>query len=151
MIVHKEMDLFHAPLGSVLVHACNCYGVWGSGIAAEFAKRFPVSDKMHQAFCRSDELVIGRGIVLPREGQHRVGCLFTSEGFGVSVDPTAEILEATRTALHEMLQTHHGPFYSCKFNSGLFRVPWEKTEEVLEEVLEFYESTTWVVCDPGQS
>jgi hypothetical protein len=33
MIKYHKMSLFDVPTGSVLVHAVNNQGVWGSGIA----------------------------------------------------------------------------------------------------------------------
>jgi len=35
--------------------------------------------------------------------------------------------------------------YSNKFNSGLFGVPWEYTEEVINELLDRYKRVEWVV------
>ncbi|KAK4904538.1 ADP-ribose 1''-phosphate phosphatase, partial [Elasticomyces elasticus] len=38
--VHESPgSLFDSPDGSALIHACNCMGVWGSGIANDFRER----------------------------------------------------------------------------------------------------------------
>ncbi|KAF3891950.1 hypothetical protein GY631_4499 [Trichophyton interdigitale] len=38
-ITEIEGDLFLAPEGAALIHACNCQGSWGKGIALEFKNR----------------------------------------------------------------------------------------------------------------
>src|SRR5216684_1503693 len=101
-IVYKKGSLFDAPHGSVLVHACNAQGMWGSGIAKEFASRFPESYEDYKAICQvgyelgTGQLETGQAFVLGCENEHRVGCLITSSNYGQLKDPKDVILKNTR-------------------------------------------------------
>ncbi|KAJ5188086.1 Appr-1-p processing [Penicillium cf. griseofulvum] len=44
-------DLFDAPNGAALIHACNCQGVWGAGIARAFYERYPAAYKIYRNHC----------------------------------------------------------------------------------------------------
>ncbi|CAG8908629.1 unnamed protein product [Penicillium egyptiacum] len=44
-------DLFDAPNGAALIHACNCQGVWGAGIARAFRERYPAAYKIYRNHC----------------------------------------------------------------------------------------------------
>lgn len=77
--------------------------------------------------------------------KHFVGCLFTSKSKGKKVDPPAKILKATGPAMEDLLKqvqawNEKNPndavaeVRMCKINSGLFRVPWEKTRRELEKI-----------------
>lgn len=91
------------------------------------------------------------------EKKHYVACLFTSYGFGSrGLAPPEDILVYTRLAVRDLLrqvrdlreQGETGKVYMCKFNSGLFRVDWEDTREVVERVakeMDFNEEMVVVV------
>jgi ADP-ribose 1''-phosphate phosphatase len=133
MITYVKGDLFSAPKGSILIHSCNCQGVWGSGIAKQFAERFPEAKKVYSEACRSrGPTILGRSLLIPA-GDYTIGCLFTSNNYGQYVDSPEEILEKTRIAIEFLLAQNidNKPMHMCKINSGLFRVPWEETEKVL--------------------
>jgi ADP-ribose 1''-phosphate phosphatase len=130
-------DLFHAPKGSILIHATNCCGIWGGGIAKIFAQKFPESYKIYREYCKNNIVggtALGTCLLIKPENDYRVACLFTSKGYGKFVDSPEEILEATKYAVFDLIYQNNDvkEFHACKFNSGLFRVPWEKTEAVLE-------------------
>lgn len=144
-ILNKKGSLFDAPEGSVLVHACNAQGMWGSGIAKEFAERFPESYDSYKIICKLGPIVVGQGFVLGRENGQRVGCLITSANYGQLRDSKDVILQNTRSALRDLLGItgklncwigQDEEIHSCKFNAGLFGVPWEETEKILLEVLD---------------
>ncbi|KAJ5382226.1 hypothetical protein N7517_000137 [Penicillium concentricum] len=44
-------DLFDAPNGAALIHACNCQGVWGAGIARAFHGRYPGAYEIYRTHC----------------------------------------------------------------------------------------------------
>ncbi|KAJ5458662.1 hypothetical protein N7475_010050 [Penicillium sp. IBT 31633x] len=44
-------DLFDAPNGAALIHACNCQGAWGAGIAREFRNRYPAAYEIYRKHC----------------------------------------------------------------------------------------------------
>lgn len=150
MLIHQKMNLFDAPELSILTHACNCRGSWGAGIALEFQKRFPDAYKTYQAACKeSNGGMAGGAIIANLEKEHFVACLFTSNGYGKNTDPKEKILANTEKSLRLLFEmtAHRGyPFYSNKFNSGLFKVPWEETEAILKPMVDFYKAK-WVVCE----
>lgn len=135
MIVDVQGNLFDAEKGSLLVHACNTEGVWGAGVAAQFARIYPQYLKAYEAHCQAyGKNLLGKCLIL--EGKyHKVGCLFTSSGFGRKLLTQDEILSNTRKSLLDLLnQVPHTEVVNMpRINSGLFRVPWELTREVLEE------------------
>lgn len=133
-IVYKKGSLFLAPKGSILVHACNAKGIWGSGIAKEFKKLFPLSYEYYQRECLIRK--VGEIIIPPFENGYGIVCLVTSDGYGRFKDSPTIILENTYKALKEFLRIPPvQQIHSCKFNSGLFGIEWEKTESVLNLVI----------------
>lgn len=153
MIIHKKGSLFDAPQNSILLHACNTRGVWGSGIAKEFKSKMPLSFKEYKEHCVLNQLkgksIVGTTLVTDGlEHGWKVGCLFTSKGFGYEVDDPDTILENTRKALENLFdQCPELELHSNKFNSVLFGVPWEETEAVLKDIVDKY-GVTWYVWTP---
>ena len=160
MLIYQKASLFTAPLGSILVHACNAQGVWGSGIAVEFKKRFPGSFTAYNQYC-TDALTAGRTItgtalVTGPEQGYYIGCLITSFNYGVRRDAEPVILTNTEVAVRNLLRSLKNPpagvvnpiisIYSNKFNSGFFGVRWEETEEILKDLTG---PTVWTVMDPN--
>ena len=146
-VKHIKGDLFAAPAGSILLHACNCYGSWGGGIAAVFRKKYPDAYQVYHRHCISQtdkSKLLGTTLLIPagsKDGQeHTIGCLFTSLGGGATnCDDVKQILQATRHALQDLQrqnETAAAPLKlaGCKFNSGIFNVPWPETERVIDEV-----------------
>lgn len=131
LIYKDNFDLFNAPKNVVLAHACNAKGVWGSGVAVQFKKYFPVEYELYYHYCNNvKKSVLGTSVLL-----NRVGCLITSLGYGDSVDPEDRIILNTKTSFTQLLDNTTSDIYIPKINSGLFKVPWEKTEEVILEVI----------------
>jgi len=136
-IVYKKGSLFDAPPGSILVHAVSTRSVWGSGIAKQFKAKFPESFKIYKEFCQEEGAkLLGVVIYCPEENGYYVYNLVTSIDYGDKKDSPEQILEQTRSALRFLLEETSWPIHSCKFNSGLFGVPWEETEKVLIKVME---------------
>jgi len=151
-ITEQTGDLFTAPDHTVLIHACNCEGHWGKGIAAQFKKRYSAAFSTYKARCENHDQADLRGTALlipPAEevsegDRHLVGCLFTSLSKGRSKDKPAEIVRYTETAMKDLLrqisayhESHESKIeqiWMCKINSGLFGVPWEDSKAALERV-----------------
>jgi len=140
-IQYIKGDLFSAQ-GCFLLHACNCRRNWGSGVAAQFARIYPGAYKQHQTLPANKP---GEFQLLPTPSEiEGIICLFTSNGYGRYVDPPETILQNTKTALMAL-----GDFFfsrnlqvriaSPKINAGLFNVPWEQTEKLINS---FVSSTT---------
>jgi ADP-ribose 1''-phosphate phosphatase len=144
MIKYVKGSLFDAPRGSILVHAVNAQGVWGSGIAVEFKKRFPEAYKNYKFMCEAAPLT-GVALLTAEENGYQIGCLFTSFNYGDRKDSKGTILRNTKNAIPDFLfLCGDKPIWSNKFNSGLFGVPWEETEKVLAAVIGEKE---WNVCE----
>lgn len=140
-IKYVEGDLFKAPKGSIIIHAVNRKGVWGSGIAKGFADRFPLAltRYRYECFSKGDSL-LGSCLLIP-SGDYTIGCLFTSKNYGKFVDPKNQILKNTKNAINDLIvqNINSKELHMCKINSGLFRVPWIETEKIL---LDFNEKFT---------
>jgi ADP-ribose 1''-phosphate phosphatase len=102
-ITYISGDLFAAPEGSILVHACNTKGSWGAGIALEFKNRFPDAYQQYRAHClEHKDLLVGTCLVIPG-GDWSIACLFTSKAYGRAKDKPPQILEATKAALQDLV------------------------------------------------
>ena len=163
MIIHKEMDLFEAPKGSILVHSVNCRGIWGAGIAKTFAEKCPHAYLKYLYLCKNwkeDALIGLSSLHHDNVSGFDVGCLFTSRGYGRDKDSVEEILINTKEAIIDFMNefdiykgfsvssSNRVTIYCNKFNSGLFGVRWALTETLLEEILENYPHFDWIVCSP---
>lgn len=165
MITNQNISLFDAPKESIIVHACNSQGVWGSGIAKPFKEKYPVSYEFYADFCKkwNDRrgTACGRADLspFPQSEPHWVGWIVTSHNYGQLKDSPDVIKIYTTLALREFCTKVYQAYsadtteeiyvYSNKFNSGLFAVPWEDTELILKTVLQDFKRINWVVCDPG--
>ena len=146
MIKYEKMNLFDAPKESVLVHACNSRGTWGAGIAREFKNKFPNAFYVYNKQCKIQNYRAAGTGVLIRDDDYYIGCLITSMDYGLNVSTESDILDYTTKALDCLLIVKELKFYSNKFNSGLFRVPWEKTEIILNDFVNKH-NIDWTVCD----
>ncbi|RHZ45791.1 ADP-ribose 1''-phosphate phosphatase [Aspergillus thermomutatus] len=52
-ITEIEGNLFHAPDGAALIHACNCHGSWGKGIAKAFKDKYPAAFAIYRSHCQN--------------------------------------------------------------------------------------------------
>lgn len=144
-----------APKGSFIVHAVNCMGVWGNGIAKQIKEKYPKSFKDYRTYC-SSIIIPGDCRVAPEENGHRIVSLFTSKGFGAAVDNKEKILLNTRKSLESFVMYIKSTsenvgkeikVYSNQFNSGLFNVPWSASYNILNEVLQSHaDKIKWTVC-----
>jgi len=157
-IIEEIGDIFSAPKNTLIIHACNCQGSWGGGIALAFKKHYPRAFKVYAAQCKASsasELLgtalliaptkdtLNKGSGSSSKDTHFIGCLFTSNYFGKRKDSPSKILSATGPSMEDLMQqvkdwnSSHadaekiGEVRMCKINSGLFAVPWRKTVDVL--------------------
>lgn len=149
-IIYKKGDLLKVRgEKEILVHACNCKGKWRSGIAAEFAKQFPLAYSDYRRVCyEHGDRLQGYGFWLGFYDP-RIAVLFTSRGYGKDKDRPGRILAATKRAIESLLSVTPSEYtiHSPKINSGLFAVPWKKTEKVLKRALKKYPNHKWVVWE----
>ncbi|GAB1734231.1 hypothetical protein NU195Hw_g3462t1 [Hortaea werneckii] len=66
-VVESKGDIFAAPSNSLLIHACNCEGSWGAGIAKAFKTHYPSAYEVYHAHCTSHdpEELIGTALLIP--------------------------------------------------------------------------------------
>lgn len=148
MIEYRKGSLFDAPKGSILAHSCNCQGVWGAGIALEFADRFPGAYHNYKRECKEfgNEL-LGTARAFD-EGGYTIVSLFVSIGYGFEKSAGYIIVNSTHEALTNMQfsvpngSTIHMP----RINSGLFKIPWAITYDILRQ-----KPYDFVVWDPNLS
>lgn len=116
MIQYLKKDLFNAVSPSILAHACNTHGIWGGGIALQFSKRFPSTERIYIDHCstHSAEELLGTALLIDsstkdpgnrdsKDGtRHVIACLFTSEGGGGNADSREQIVENTARAIRHL-------------------------------------------------
>lgn len=148
-------NIFSAPCQTLIIHACNCEGSWGAGIAAAFRKNYPSAFKIYASHCHEHGFdLFGTALLIPPQkpdrtknrNAHFVGCLFTSRSKGRKKDSPEQILNATGPAMMDLLLQARewnsknaddrkvGEVRMCKINSGLFAVPWDETAAVIEAI-----------------
>ena len=148
-IVYKQGSLFNSK-APILAHACNCMGVWGAGIAAAMKQRYVHAFYQYNKACHTGIANEGSYYLTEEvlEDEPRILCLMTSYHYGSMTSTSSRILSNTQSALEEFCKEHPNAYVaSNKFNSGLFHVPWEATEKVLEGVLLRYPNITWEVWE----
>lgn len=138
MIKYIKGDLFElAPSNSMIIHAVNCQGVWGSGVAKTIKDKFFQEFLVYHSYCytkQTDFTTKASGALGESLIANRVVCLFTSLDYGIKVDNPEKIIENTKKAIDDLLtKTPCTEFHLPKINSGLFKVPWEQTEAILKE------------------
>lgn len=144
-VIEEVGDIFDAPNDTLIIHACNCIGSWGAGIAAAFRQRYPNAFETYKQHCKTstpDQLIRKALLISPADGdpKHWVGCLFTSKRFGRGRDSAQDILDATAPSMEDLIAQvgdEGGKIKElriCQINSGLFNVPWEHSKAVIESL-----------------
>ncbi|MCJ1435678.1 ADP-ribose 1''-phosphate phosphatase [Xylographa pallens] len=156
-ITESTGDIFAAPQNSVLIHACNCRGVWGRGVALEFKKRYPQAFEVYHEECNTpssefhQKSLLGTALLIPPQDEdlsttadegHWIACLFTSVDYGKKVSSEFVILESTKKAMADLQKKmkfwkakgqEFGDLWAVRINSGKFGVPWDRTKRILEQ------------------
>ncbi|GKZ26122.1 ADP-ribose 1''-phosphate phosphatase [Aspergillus brasiliensis] len=142
-LLEIQGSLFDAPEGAALIHACNCRGTWGKGIARVFRSNYPAAFEIYRSHCRqfSSEasyttittsegtrrarLPEGTALIIPPQKKdyedgsrkrHWIICLFTSRGLGRMVSPANIVLENTELAITDMKKQ----IYQLEDEKGIF-------------------------------
>ncbi|RAL05468.1 MIF domain protein [Aspergillus ibericus CBS 121593] len=128
-VAEIQGNIFDAPDGAGLIHACNCRGSWGKGIAKAFRQRYPAAYEIYRSHCRKCSFSLrynnvpneggtrkvrvpeGTALIIPPQKKdyeggmskrHWIICLFTSRGFGRKVSPEEIVLKNTELAVADM-------------------------------------------------
>lgn len=134
-LFYYKDDLFNQKIQPpyVLAHACNCKGVWGSGVAKTFHEKFPKAYEVYKDYCtKNGSNSLGRCLLIDNDNIS-IACLFTSDGYGQYVDSPEKILHHTDLAIKDLFRQTSKIINMPKINSGLFKVPWEDTEKVIRK------------------
>tara|TARA_R110002003_G_scaffold58_7_gene5179 strand:- start:8720 stop:9547 length:828 start_codon:yes stop_codon:yes gene_type:complete len=152
-LTYHKGDMFEgAPDHCLLIHACNTQGHWGAGIAKAFKTRYPKAYAAHNSFCAKDHsktnpVPTGTSQLLTpvdTAAKHWIGCVFTSARYGKAKDKPDAILRNTAASMKMLLELvkmadeeddQVTEIRMCKINSGMFGVPWERTEEALQSIV----------------
>ena len=125
---YTEGDLSNPPKTSIVVHACNCHGQLGAGVALAMKKAFPQAHGIYSKKCSDAEYgeqLRGECFLIrpqvsdakteeaEKEKECWIGCLLTSHGYGSQTRKTGSnphprkddaemILANTRKALQSL-------------------------------------------------
>jgi ADP-ribose 1''-phosphate phosphatase len=145
MYAVKQGNIFEQPVvvPTVRVHAVNCEGVMGAGVAVLFRKNYKKGYHEYRRYClEAAHSMVGEATVHDADFDgdlSKMGCLYTSELKSSKRDPVAEIVKATALAipklLHQCVQKKITEIHSVKINAGLFGVPWELSEAIIQASL----------------
>lgn len=147
----------------MIIHSCNCGGSWGGGIARQLGSRFPKAEQVYVDACdKYGDKLLGKCLFIPsyKDPNLIICCLFTAEIGGTSYDFRSAILGYTEHALNSVqswiydgeqgtkdsverdinrvIKDLDKPLRDYKLempkiNSGIFGIPWEKTESILKK------------------
>lgn len=154
-IEYRKGNMFdNVPEKTLLVHACNSQGVWGSGVAREFKEKYPRAYSDYQGYCiKMTELGMQASLsgscLIVEDHNQLIACLFTSQYYGDKKSPPPTILANTAKALDDLFERPHIEYdeiHSPKINSGLFNVLWEDTEKIIEREIAD-RNTKWIVWE----
>jgi ADP-ribose 1''-phosphate phosphatase len=144
-------NLLDVTIPSIIAHSCNTRGNWGGGFAYQLAQLFPLAEREYVEHCHKfGDSLIGKSLLIFTDrtekgnellkGQaHAIVCLFTSRGGGGTQDPPDEIIKNTKSAIEDLkaklngMGDHDYHITMPQINSGIFGVPWKKTEELLDK------------------
>ncbi|RMZ22927.1 hypothetical protein D0859_13037 [Hortaea werneckii] len=133
---HKSKgDIFAAPSNSLLIHACNCEGSWGAGIAKAFKTHYPSAYQIYHAHCTSHdpEDLIGTALLIPtfRGDDHDDDSTRTrTKSNGETNTRTAAGNKQSKSS--EQQDKHHH-FIGCLFTSrSKGAKKWDSPSQILE-------------------
>ncbi|KAL3480346.1 hypothetical protein BJX99DRAFT_27815 [Aspergillus californicus] len=101
-IAEVEGDLFDAPDGAALIHACNCQGSWGNGIAKAFKTKYPAAFSVYQSHCKQllkKLQYLNTAEAAPRTGQ-RPRTIRLPEGSALIIPPQNKDYERPQGQKH---------------------------------------------------
>ncbi|OTA22794.1 hypothetical protein BTJ68_13956 [Hortaea werneckii EXF-2000] len=134
-VIESKGDIFAAPSNSLLIHACNCEGSWGAGIAKAFKTHYPSAYQIYHAHCTSHdpEDLIGTALLIPtfRGDDHDDDSTRTrTKSNGETNTRTAAGNKQSKSS--EQQDKHHH-FIGCLFTSrSKGAKKWDSPSQILE-------------------
>lgn len=132
MLTEVEGDLFDLGLPAI-GHGCNCSGVMGAGIAAEFRRRWPQMYQQYREMCLRHELTLGDLFVY--ESDVAIYNLMTQPTSGPTANLGA-IGKSVKAALQDCDEFGIPKLGLPRIGCGIGGLRWEDVRQVLDEAAE---------------
>lgn len=151
---YRKGNVMECPRGPnhFLLHASNCKGAMGKGVALEIALTHPSIFKENKKYCWQYQHQLRGSFREFADKNRNVTFLYTSDGWGKNRDPKELIIQNTIRAISVYLwfrKNHKNMvIHSPRINFGLFGIPWTITANIIKSLLPYYPNITWVVWIP---
>ncbi len=140
-VIDKSGDIFSSD-ADVLAHGVNVLGVMGAGIAAQFARRYPVMYDRYKEICADGLLKTGRVYAFQRPNPSQyVFNLATQKAPGA--DAKLHLVEeAFSNALFIMTALDLKSIALPRIGAGIGGLDWDEVRSELERVSSYYPNIT---------
>lgn len=141
-IISKDADIFQLPVVAI-VNPVNTVGVMGSGLAAQFKKRFPLNYEIYKARCADGHLRVGRVLSVFESGKVIVNFPTKDDWRYLSKINYIEagLWDLRRLLLESNLPSIAIPALGC----GLGALDWAQVQPRIEEALGHFEVPIYVI------
>lgn len=142
MITYVQGDLLETD-AEIIAHGCNCVGGFGSGVAGQIAKKYPVAKYEYLRKHKDTGWQLGEVqavLIKATPPKWVVNCATQNEYMPRGVCHAD--YEAIRKCMSTIKETAKGLGYSIaipKLGAGLAGGDWNIIEKILEEVFSDYE------------
>lgn len=129
-----EQDITKVPFGT-LIHAVNCKGAWGAGLAAQFKKLYP---KAYQEYLQEfkhyqgrEWMLLGRILIHKSQDVTLISC-FTQYDVGINYRRTEYC--AVEICLSRLAQSKHSQdtlYIPFQFGCGLGGGDWTIVQDII--------------------
>jgi len=138
-------DLFSSD-AQALAHGCNCLGVMGAGIAAEFKERYPEMYQAYRRQCLDGSFGLGSVMVWVEDGKQIVFNLGTQPRPGrcASYEAMGESLGAMKRVADDIgVKVIAIP----RIGTGHGGLEWSKVKLIVEEIFELWAGVLYVYSE----
>lgn len=117
-------DIFDAPTNTLIIHACNCEGHWGAGIAKAFKDLYPQAHQHHEEYCQdhSYSLIDSAQLIPPLDASSNDG--------GEDKKPPSEASDGDKEAKNIPETPKH--FIGCLFTSRRYGRKKDTPKRILQ-------------------
>jgi len=144
MIIYKKGDLLEAT-ENIIAHGCNCSGGFGSGVAGQIAKKWPVAKDYYLA-SHVDGYGLGSVQMVPIGTNKWVANCRTQKAYlprGIChADYSA--IESAMMSLREYAETFNNSSIAIpKIGAGLAGGDWAIIERIINYIFDNYDITVY--------
>ena len=113
-IIESTGDIFDAPLNTLIIHACNCDGSWGAGIAAAFKDRYPKAYMEYVYHCEEfDHSLLDKAQLIPPVDAFESGTKDKNKDEGIN-EPSTSSKDSRQTDGTEVAKHFVGCLYTSR-------------------------------------